>query len=148
MMRTLAALFIGFALCGPLVCAPARAADTIVKLTLDGRPVDRSSGSAILHGGIVYGNLVDLVRSFDGVLTFQHDVTVVSVNGATATFTVDSATAKLGVATVPMRGPVFIHDGDVFVPLEFFITRVVNAKVRISPDQSRADIYVNSNPLS
>jgi len=128
--------------------APAGASDTTVRLTLDGRPVDRMGGSAVLHAGIVYGDVVDLVKSFDGVLTFQGPALVVTVNGTTATFTAGSRTAKIGLGSIVMRGPAFLRNGDLFVPLETFITRVANAKLRVSPDKMRADIYVNANPLS
>lgn len=128
--------------------APAGASDTTVRLTLDGRPVDRMGGSAVLHAGIVYGDVVDLVKSFDGVLTFQGLALVVTVNGTTATFTAGSRTAKIGLGSIVMRGPAFLRNGDLFVPLETFITRVANAKLRVSPDKMRADIYVNANPLS
>ena len=47
-----------------------------------------------------------------------------------------------------MPGPAFVRNGDLFVPLELFITRVANARVRISADKTRANIYVNANPLS
>jgi hypothetical protein len=124
------------------------AADTVVKLTLDGRPVDRSGGSAVLHNGIVYADVVDLVRSFNGILTFQGKALVVTVNGVTATFTDGSRTAKVADGSVVMRGPAFERNRDLFVPLEMFITRVANARVRISPDKTRADISVNANPLS
>jgi archaellum component FlaF (FlaF/FlaG flagellin family) len=129
--------------------APVRAADdSLVKLTLDGRPVDRSSGSAVLHDGIVYGDVEDLVRSFDGILTFQRDTITVTINSVTAKFTQGSSTVTLGAASVVMPGPVITRDGENFVPLEFFITRVCAAKLRISPDKTSANIYVNSNPLS
>ncbi len=129
--------------------APVSAADDpLVKLTLDGRPVDRSSGSAVLHGGIVYGDVEDLVRSFDGILTFQRDTITVTINAVTAKFTQGSSTVTLGTASVAMAGPIIVRDGENFVPLEFFITRVCAARVRISPDKTSANIYVNSNPLS
>lgn len=143
MRRLLAA----FALALALAPVPA-AADTIVRLTLDGRPVDRSGGSAVLHNGIVYADVVDLVRSFNGILTFQGQALVVTVNGVTATFTAGSRTAKVADGSVVMRGPAYVRNGDLFVPLEMFITRVANARVRISPDKTHADISVNANPLS
>ena len=143
MKRVLAAL--AFA---SLLSAPAVASDHIVKLTLDGRPVDRSGGSAVLHNGIVYADVVDLVRSFNGILTFQGQALVVTVNGVTATFTAGSRTAKVADGSVVMRGPAYVRNGDLFVPLEMFITRVANARVRISPDKTHADISVNANPLS
>jgi hypothetical protein len=131
-----------------MLSAPAVAADHIVKLTLDGRPVDRSGGSAVLHNGIVYADAVDLVRSFDGVLTFQGKALVVTVNGVTATFTAGSRTARVANGSTVMPGPAFVRNGDLFVPLELFITRVANARVRISADKTRANISVNANPLS
>ncbi len=148
MTRSVAALTMVIGLVG-LLTAPVRAADDpLVKLTLDGRPVDRSSGSAVLHNGIVYGDVEDLVRSFDGILTFQRDTITVTINSVTAKFTQGSSTVTLGTASVVMPGPVITRDGENFVPLEFFITRVCAAKLRISPDKTSANIYVNSNPLS
>ena len=128
--------------------APAAAADTTVRLTLDGRPVDRAGGSAVLRGGVVYGDVIDLVKSFNGILTFQGRAIVVTVNGVNATFTAGSRTAKLGLGSLVMPGPAFLRNGDLFVPLDTFITQVANAKLRVSPDKTHADIFVNANPLS
>ena len=128
--------------------APARAADKIVKLTLDGRPVDRAGGVALARNGVVYANLVDLVKSFDGLLTFQGNAVVVSISGVTATFTAGSRTAKVGESAQTMKGQTFRRNGEVFVPLDFFITQVARARVKIDPSLSKADIYVNANPLS
>jgi copper amine oxidase-like protein len=143
MKRILAAVFLGLAL-----AVPAGAADQVVRLTIDGRPVDRSGGSAIVRGGVVYGDLVDLVKSFNGLLTFQRNATVVSIRGVTATFTVGSRTMKLNQGSIVMRGPVFLRDGEPFVPLDAFVTRVANAKLRLSSDRTRADILINANPLN
>jgi hypothetical protein len=127
---------------------PALAADRVVTLTLDGRPVDRAGGSALARGGVVYGDVVDLVRSFDGILTFHGPAVLVTINGVTATFTAGSRTALIGQGAVVMRGATFLRDGDMFVPLDTFITRVANARLRVSHDRTRAEIFVNSNPLS
>jgi hypothetical protein len=88
------------------------------------------------------------VKSFNGVLTFQGRAIVVTVNGTTATFTAGSRTAKIGLGSVVMRGSAFLRNGDLFVPLDTFITQVANAKLRVSPDKTHADIFVNANPLS
>ena len=125
--------------------APALATDRIVKLTLDGRPVDRNGADvALLHGGVIYADVVKLVKSFDGLLTFQGKAVVVSIGTTTATFTAGSRTAKIGDGAVTMRGSAFVRNGDLYVPLDTFITRVANAKLRVDPSQTHADIAVNS----
>lgn len=143
MKRFLAALLLAVAFTGPAI-----AADRNVKLTLDGRPVDRQGGIALVRNGVVYADVVDLVKSFNGLLTFQGPATVVSIGSSTATFTMGSRTMKINQGAVTMRGPVFLHNGDPYVPLDTFITQVAGAKLRISPDRTKADIYVNANPLS
>ena len=129
-----------------LLNAPAGAADPPVKLTLDGRPVDRAGGIALLRNGVVYADVVDLVKSFNGLLTFQGTATVVSVGASTATFTIGSRTMKINQGSIVMRGPVFVVNGDPFVPLDAFVVQVAHAKLRVSPDRRRADIIVNANP--
>ena len=147
MTRLLAALLCALVLA--LGGAPASAADKNVKLTLDGRPVDRAGGVALARGGVVYANLVDLVKSFDGLLTFHGSGgVIVTINGVTATFTAGSRTAKIGEGAQTMKGQTFLRDGDLYVPLDFFVTQVAHAKVKIDPAQSRADIFVNANPVS
>lgn len=128
--------------------APASAADRVVKLTLDGRPVDRAGGVAVARNGVVYANLVDLVKSFDGLLTFQGRGAVVTLNGVTASFTPGSRTAKIGEGAQTMKGQTFVRNGDLFVPLDFFVTQVARAKLTVDPAQTRADIRVNANPVS
>ena len=128
--------------------APALAADKTVKLTLDGRPVDRRGGIAVAHRGVVYADVVDLVKAFNGLLTFHGKTVLLTVDGTTAEFTAGSRTARLGEDAVTMRGQAFRRNGDLYVPLEFFVTRVAHARVRIDPALAHANIYVNANPLS
>ncbi len=148
MTRLLAALLCALTLALGWGGAPAAAADRVVKLTLDGRPVDRAGGVAIARNGVVYANLVDLVKSFDGLLTFQGAGAVVSIGAVTATFTAGSRTAKVGEGAQTMKGQTFLRNGDLFVPLDFFVTQVARAKVTIDPALSKADIRVNANPSS
>ena len=143
MNRLLAALVLGFA-----ITAPAFAADREVKLTLDGRPVDSRGGIALERAGVIYANLVPLVKTFDGLLTLQGNAITVSVGGTTARFTEGSRTALVKNDAVTMRGPAFKHNGDLFVPLETFVTRVANASLRVDPSKTHADIHVNLDPLS
>jgi hypothetical protein len=147
MMRHLAALALALS-AATFAPAPASAADTHVKLTLDGRPVDRNGMTAIKRNGVVYGDVVDLMRSFDGILTFQGKAVVVSIHGVTARFTEGSRTASIGQGAVTMPGQAFRFNGDFYVPLEIFVTQVAKAKLRMNPAKTAADIYVNANPLS
>lgn len=144
--RIAAALALSLTLAG--TCAPAVAGDRVVKLTLDGRPVDRAGGVARLRNGVVYADVVDLVKSFDGLLTFQGNAVEVSIGTTVARFTVGSRTVTIDQGAITMPGQTFKFDGDVYVPLSVFITDVAHAKVRIDASQSHADIFVNSNPLS
>jgi Copper amine oxidase N-terminal domain len=128
--------------------ASALARDTAVKLTLDGRPVDREGGIALEHQGVVYADVVDLVKAFDGLLTFHGKTVVVTLSGTTAAFTAGSRTARLGLGAVTMRGRAFERKGDLYVPLDFFVTQVAHARVRIDKSFAHADIFVNANPLS
>lgn len=131
---------------GFAVIAPARAADAIVHLTLDGRPVDRHGDTAMRHNGVVYGDVVDLTRSFDGLLTFQGSAVVVTINGINARFTQGSRTVLINDGAVTMPGQTFKRNGDIYVPLETFVTMVAKAKLHIDPRQTRADIFVNASP--
>ncbi len=125
MIRILAAIVLGVALTGP-----ALAADRVLRLTIDGRPVDRNG-------------VIDLVKSFNGLVTFQGPALVVTISGVTATFTNGSRTAKVGQGAVMMRGPAILREREMFVPLDTFVTRLTNAKVRLSRDRTQADILVN-----
>jgi hypothetical protein len=143
MKRLLAALVATLVL---LSAVPGSAADRTVKLTLDGRPVDKAGGIAVLRNGVVYADVVPLVKSFDGLLTFQGNAVVVTINGVTGRFTDGSRTALINEGAVTMPGQTFKRDGDWYVPLETFITRVARAKVRMNPARTQADISVNASP--
>jgi glutamine cyclotransferase len=125
---------------------PTLASDRDVKLTLDGRPVDRIGGVAVVRNGVVYADVVPLVKSFDGLLTFQGNAVVVTIHGITGRFTDGSRTALINGGAVTMRGQTFKRNGDWYVPLETFITQIAKAKVRVNAAQTQADISVNANP--
>ncbi len=144
MKTLLTALALGLALLAP--SGPALAADHDVKLTLDGRLVDRAGGVAVAHNGVVYANVVPLVKTFDGLLTFQGNAVVVTIHGVTGRFTDGSRTALINDGAVTMRGQTFKRNGDWYVPLDTFITQVAKAKLRMNAAQTQADISVNANP--
>ena len=142
MTRLLAAFAAALTL---FTAVPASAADRVVKLTLDGRPVDVRSGSiALLHGGVVYANVVPLVKSFDGLLTFQGTAVVVTINGVTGRFTEGSRTALINDGAVTMPGRTFKLNGDLYVPLDVFVTQIAKAKLRTNAARTQADIFVNA----
>jgi hypothetical protein len=142
--KLLTALALTLMLAAPL--APARAADSTVALTLDGRPVDTRGPSAMKHAGTVYGNVVNLTKTFDGLLTFQGNAVVVTINGVTGRFTEGSRTALVNDGAVTMPGRAYRSNGDFYVPLDTFVTRVAKAKLRLNAAQTRADIFVNTSP--
>ncbi|MDB5072926.1 MAG: hypothetical protein JWM87_4037 [Candidatus Eremiobacteraeota bacterium] len=146
MKRLLAAVALGISLLAP--AAPTFAADRDVKLTLDGRPVDRAGGVALVRHGVVYADVVPLIKSFDGLLTFQGNAVVVTIHGITGRFTEGSRTALINDGAVTMRGQTFKRNGDWYVPLDTFITQIAKAKVRVNTAQTQADIVVNASPAS
>jgi len=146
MTRFPAAIILALILAGSSF--PAFAADRAVKLTLDGRPVDRAGGVALVRNGVVYADLVDLVKSFNGLLTFQGNAVEVSIGTTVARFTIGSRTMMIDQGAVTMPGQTFQLNGDVYVPLGTFINQVAHAKLRVDPNKSHADIFVNSDPLS
>ncbi|MEA2784200.1 MAG: hypothetical protein QOF71_304 [Candidatus Eremiobacteraeota bacterium] len=143
MKRLLTALALGIALLAP--AASAFAADRDVKLTLDGRAVDRAGGVALVRNGVVYADVVPLIKSFDGLLTFQGNAVVVTIHGVTGRFTDGSRTALINDGAVTMRGRTFKRNGDWYVPLDTFITQIAKAKVHVNAAQTQADISVNPN---
>ena len=143
MNKLLTALALGIALVAPTTSV--LAADREVKLTLDGRAVDRAGGVAVVRNGVVYADVVPLVKSFDGLLTFQGNAVVVTIHGITGRFTDGSRTALIGDGAVTMRGQTFKRNGDWYVPLDTFITQIAKAKVRVNATQTQADITVNPN---
>jgi uncharacterized Zn-binding protein involved in type VI secretion len=140
----LTALALGIALLAP--SGSALAADHQVKLTLDGRPVDRVGGVAVAHNGVIYADVVPLVKSFDGLLTFQGNAVVVTIHDVTGRFTDGSRTAVINGVAVTMRGQTFKRNGDWYVPLDTFITQIAKAKLHVNPAQTQADIAVNASP--
>jgi hypothetical protein len=115
---------------------------------MDGRPVDRAGGIAILHDGVVYADVVDLVKTFDGLVTFAGAAARIEISGHVGTFTTGMRGASVDGARVMLPGAPFMRNGDLYVPLQFFITRIASARVQFNGDRTRADIRVNSNPLS
>lgn len=125
--------------------APALAKDRLVHLTLDGRPVDREGGIAVLHDGVVYADVRDLVKAFSGLLTFQGKKVVVSLGSHTGTFTIGSRTLLIDQGAATMRGDVFTRNRDVYVPLDAFVRQLAHGRVSYDASRTHADIAVNTS---
>ncbi|GAC1429865.1 MAG: hypothetical protein NVSMB5_24290 [Candidatus Velthaea sp.] len=142
-MKRVAALVLGCAvLFGAL---PAYAADRVVTLTLDGRPIDKHGGIAVMHGGVLYADTIDLVKTFDGLISLHKDGSATAtIRGNTGAFTPGSRNATINGKVVRLPGAPFMRGGDLYVPLESFVSRIAAAKVRMTG--SGAEIIVSATP--
>jgi len=127
---------------------PVSAADSAVSLTLDGRPVDKHGGIAVLRAGTVFVDAVDMTKSFDGLISMARGgAATITIRGNTGAFVPGSPTAVVNGKKLLIAAP-FMRNGDLFVPLNFFITQVAKAKVTIDAAKKHANILVNANPIS
>lgn len=121
----------------------ARAGDATVLLTLEGRPVDRHRGVAILHRGVVYADAIDLTKSFDGFITLRRDGSAtITIGINTGTFVPGSRRAIVNAARVDLPVAPLVRGGDLFVPLDAFIARIAAASVHTDVARRHADIRV------
>jgi hypothetical protein len=101
-----------------LVTSAAGAADVRYGVFIDGRPLDSSTPSGLLHRGVVFINLVRAVKTFDGLLTFlPGGMTRVTISSRTLDFRNGSRTAYAGTVAVALPGAPFVENGDTYVPL-------------------------------
>jgi hypothetical protein len=127
------------------VTARASAADAIVDLTLEGRPVDRERGVAVEHHGFVFADAIDLTRCFDGLITLlPNGAATITIGPNTGTFGPGSLHATVNAVDVALPSAPFTRNGDLFVPLEPFVARVVGAEVSLRRVHHRADIRVKT----
>lgn len=125
--------------------ARASAADAVVALTLDGRPVDRLPGVAVLHRGLVFADAIALTKCFDGLITLMRGgAAMITIGANTGIFTPGLARATINSTMVALPGAPFTRDGELFVPLEAFIASVAGARVRYNPAHHHADIRVTT----
>ncbi|HZO94400.1 MAG TPA: stalk domain-containing protein [Candidatus Baltobacteraceae bacterium] len=146
MSRTLAAVAAAaFVATGSV--SPAAAKDRLVRLTLDGRPLDRPGAQvALLHRGVVYADVVDLVKAFSALLTFHGKAVWVTVGDTYAVFTAGSRTATVDRYTMDLPGACFMRDGDLYVPLTSF-AQIAKGSVRFDAAHTHADVSVDANPV-
>ncbi len=135
----------GLLVAAALSVATPASADSVVDLTLDGRPVDRHSGVAVLHHGFVFADAIDLTKCFDGFITLlRSGAATITIGPNTGTFTPGLPRATVNDTVVPLPAAPFRRNGDLFVPLEAFITSIAAAKVRFNAARRHADIRVNA----
>jgi len=126
-----------------LTVSPAVASDNVVSLTLDGRPVDKHGGIAVMHAGTVFVDAADMTRTFRGSISMRAGGSAtITIQGSTGAFVPGSTTAVVNGVKARIPAP-FMRGGDLFVPLNFFISRLTHAKVRIDAARRRADILVS-----
>jgi hypothetical protein len=125
--------------------ARASAADSVVELTLDGRPVDRHGGVALLHHGLVFADAIDLTKCFDGFITLlRSGAATVTIGPNTGTFAPGVSTATINQKVVTLPAAPYRVNGDLFVPLEAFVAGVAGDDVHVITSGHRADIRVNA----
>lgn len=136
MARTLALLFAGILLAA--ATSASQAADVPYGILVDGRPVDASHRSGLNRKGIVFINVVRAVKTFDGLLTFDHGGIVrVSIGNRIMIFTLGRSTALLDGSPLQLAGAPFRMFGDIYVPL-LPVATLAGAKVSVDRNHHRA----------
>lgn len=115
--------FLAFTLSAVAVpLAASASADVPVVLTMDGRPVSKRPGMAVRHNGVLFADVIDLTRVFDGLLVLDGPRTVkLAIRGHTATFTVGSKTARIDGKKVALQAAPLLRNGDIYVPISTFV---------------------------
>ncbi len=122
---------------------PARAADTSLALMVDGRPISKNPHVAVIHGGVPFVDLVDIVRTFNGLVVIGAGHVGASVGKHEARFARGDATAMVDGTPVAMPAVAFSANGDLFVPLAFFLTELVpGASLRVDRAAGSANVHV------
>ncbi|GAC1551570.1 MAG: hypothetical protein NVS3B16_26290 [Vulcanimicrobiaceae bacterium] len=127
-----------------LLASPAFAADRPLALTIEGRPVARSGTVAMLRGNVAYADIIELVRSYGGLVTFKGRTATATIHARTASFVAGRATALLDGSRVSLPRAPFTGGGTMYVPLVFFVTRVAGGSVRVDAAKATARIAVGA----
>jgi len=125
------------------VAAPAAAADRPLVVTIEGRPIS-SAGTpvAFLHHGIAYASVVELVRSYGGIVTTTAGATTVTLHARTVRFVPESTSVSLDGERLKLATPAFLYGGILYVPLAFFVTRVARGHVKVDAAAATANVSV------
>ena len=128
------------------LASPALAADRPLDLTIDGRPISRTGSVALFHRNVAFVNLIELVRSFGGLVTLSKSGAAVTLRSHSATFVSDRATATVDAVPMTMPAAAFTAGGVLYVPLEFFVNRIAGGTVRVDAGAATARIAPGADP--
>jgi hypothetical protein len=126
-----------------LAGAPAWAKDLPLRVLLDGRPLDKTGPSGLIHRDTAFINVVRGTKTFSGLLVFgknDHSVTV-TIRHQTARFVMGTREGMMGGEPARFPGAPFILNGDVYVPLASFARL---AGVGLSVDAKHGVARLNS----
>jgi hypothetical protein len=120
-----------------------RAADMRVTLTLDGRPISSRPATALMRGGVLFVDAVDMTRVFDGLLVFEKNGIRISVRGHSESFRIGQHVAVVDDTNVKLQAAPFEYNGDIFVPLSTIIG--ADPALRVTwVNQHHADLHINA----
>ena len=126
-----------------LAYAPAKAADTHVILTLDGRPISTRPSMALMRGGVLFVDAVDITRIFDGLLVFERNGVRLGLRGHNESFTIGRHVVLVDKTAVRLKAAPFEYNGDIFVPIDPIIG--ADPALRLTwVNQHHADLHVNA----
>jgi hypothetical protein len=114
----------------------ALAKDEVLRITLDGRPLDARSPSGMVHHGVAFINVVRATRAFDGLLVFAKDSRSVrvTIRQHHAEFVIGQLDGMLLDRPTTFSAAPFSLYGDIYVPLTAI---AVLADARLSVDVRR-----------
>jgi hypothetical protein len=121
----------------------ALAANTTVKLTLDGRPVAGNGVVALNHNGVVYADMILLNKTFSGLMSIKGKTYSTVVRGHAVAFTANSPIGVFQGRKVRLPARPFLLNNSLYVPLAAF-ARGIGVVVRINPSHTAADIIAPS----
>ena len=128
-----------------LVGTPVFAAESPLTLRIDGRPASHDKTVARLRDGVAYAEVVTLVRVFGGLVTITKTGVTATVGVHVARFRVHEKKATIDGRQMSMATATFKEDGDLYVPLAFFVKNVVpGTKLRIDRVNAIASLQVRS----
>ena len=133
--------------CGLILAAAlgttALAANTTVKLTLDGRPVAANGVVALNHNGVVFADMILLNKTFSGLMSIKGKTYSTVVRGHSVVFTANSQVAVFQGRKLRLPAAPFLHNNSLYLPLAAF-GRAIGVPVRIDPSHATADIVTPS----
>ena len=121
----------------------ALAANTTVKLTLDGRPVAASGVAALNHDGVVFADMILLNKTFSGLMSIKGRTYSTVVRGNSVAFTANSRVAVFQGRKLRLPAAPFLLNNSLYVPLAAF-GRAIGVPIRIDRSHTTADIVTPS----